>query len=364
MKISIGSKIIKGPFGGGNEFIRNLKIFFEDRNYQVVDNLLDKDIDIILITNPFLDSETSTFNNYDVDYYINFKNPNAIVFQRINECDERKGTKNLNSKLNYLNKNVDVNIYVSEWINDVYKNFEMSSKKSYVIKGGPNNKIFNSNNKSLWDKKKKIRLVTHHWSNNLMKGYLDYQYIDSLLGQGFDNEFDFTIIGNVPENLKFKHSTILNPLSGLDLSTELKKHDVYLTASRNEPSGNHHMEGALCGLPVMYIDSGALPEYCENFGVLYNIDNFIDKLREVKSNYENLTKNLKNYPYNFNNAAENYEKIFLESIKNKKSILKKRYKNNKFKIVFFLFVNKLQQFSYKKLVKAKIFLGSLKKKGK
>jgi len=197
-----------------------------------------------------------------------------------------------------------------------------------------------------------------------MKGYLDYQYIDSLLGQGFDNEFDFTIIGNVPENLKFKHSTILNPLWGLDLSTELKKHDVYLTASRNEPSGNHHMEGALCGLPVMYIDSGALPEYCENFGVLYNIDNFIDKLREVKSNYENLTKNLKNYPYNFNNAAENYEKIFLESIKNKKSILKKRYKNNKFKIVFFLFVNKLQQFSYKKLVKAKIFLGSLKKKGK
>ena len=30
MKISIGSKIIDGPFGGGNEFLRNL-IDFLDR---------------------------------------------------------------------------------------------------------------------------------------------------------------------------------------------------------------------------------------------------------------------------------------------------------------------------------------------
>ena len=27
MKISIGSKIIQGPFGGGNEFLKNLKLF-------------------------------------------------------------------------------------------------------------------------------------------------------------------------------------------------------------------------------------------------------------------------------------------------------------------------------------------------
>ena len=37
---------------------------------------------------------------------------------------------------------------------------------------------------------------------------------------------------------------------------ELKKHDIYITASENEPSGNHHMEGALCGLPILFKDSG------------------------------------------------------------------------------------------------------------
>ena len=30
MKISIGSKIIDGPFGGGNEFLRNLINFFDE----------------------------------------------------------------------------------------------------------------------------------------------------------------------------------------------------------------------------------------------------------------------------------------------------------------------------------------------
>ena len=102
MKISIGSKVIEGPFGGGNEFIKNLINFFHDRGHTVVNSLEDEDIDIILLTNPLINSETSTFNNFDIDYYVKFKNPNAIVFQRINECDERKGTKNLNAKLSKL----------------------------------------------------------------------------------------------------------------------------------------------------------------------------------------------------------------------------------------------------------------------
>ena len=45
MKISFGSKIIEGPWGGGNLFLVNLKNYLINNNHNVVFNLNDKDID-------------------------------------------------------------------------------------------------------------------------------------------------------------------------------------------------------------------------------------------------------------------------------------------------------------------------------
>ena len=92
MKISIGSKFIDEPFGGGNEFIKNLVSRLNQDGHEVLFDLSDKDIDIILLTNPLIDSELSTFNNKDINFYKIFKNQNVISVHRINECDERKRT--------------------------------------------------------------------------------------------------------------------------------------------------------------------------------------------------------------------------------------------------------------------------------
>ena len=48
MKIAIGSKIIKGPWGGGNLFSKNLKVYLENNNINVVNHLIENNIDIIL----------------------------------------------------------------------------------------------------------------------------------------------------------------------------------------------------------------------------------------------------------------------------------------------------------------------------
>ena len=52
MKISIGTNIKEGPWGGGNLFAINLKNFLIKNGHQVVHNLDDDDIDLILITEP------------------------------------------------------------------------------------------------------------------------------------------------------------------------------------------------------------------------------------------------------------------------------------------------------------------------
>ena len=97
MKVSIGSRIINGPWGGGNLFVLNLKKFLIQNGHEVVHDLCTKDIDVILLTDPRSRKESSsTFNHQDILKYKKNVNPNVSVIQRINECDERKGTDYIN----------------------------------------------------------------------------------------------------------------------------------------------------------------------------------------------------------------------------------------------------------------------------
>ena len=93
MKVSIGTNLKDGPWGGGNLFAINLSNFLKDKDHDVVFDLFDDDIDIILLTEPRKTSESSAFTHIDVNNYLKYKNNNAIVVHRINECDERKKYK-------------------------------------------------------------------------------------------------------------------------------------------------------------------------------------------------------------------------------------------------------------------------------
>ena len=52
MKISIGSRIISGPWGGGNLFVVNLSKYLIKQGHKVIYDLSHKDIDLILLTDP------------------------------------------------------------------------------------------------------------------------------------------------------------------------------------------------------------------------------------------------------------------------------------------------------------------------
>ena len=90
MKVSIGTNIKEGPWGGGNLFAKSLKKYLEDNGHKVITNLSENDIDIILITEPRKTSESSSFTHDDVYKYLKYVNPSALVVHRLNECDERK----------------------------------------------------------------------------------------------------------------------------------------------------------------------------------------------------------------------------------------------------------------------------------
>ena len=130
-------------------------------------------------------------------------------------------------------------------------------------------------------------MVTHHWSDNWMKGFKTYKNIDKLLSEKFWNsKLIFTYIGNYPKNINFQNTKLIEPLSEKALAEELKKHDIYITASLNEPSGNHHIEAAQCGLPILYVNSGGITEYCQEYGLEFSEGNVAEKLEYLINNYD------------------------------------------------------------------------------
>ena len=142
--------------------------------------------------------------------------------------------------------------------------------------------------------------------------------------ESFSKKIEFSYIGNLPKKFQFKNTNVISPVSGKDLSDELKKHHIYLTASLNEPSGNHHIEGAQCGLPLLFINSGGIPEYSSGYGVVFNKTNFISKLNEIVNNYSLYSENVKKYPFNANSMSNEYLYLFSNLMKNKNKYIKNR----------------------------------------
>tara|TARA_Y100000389_G_scaffold40647_1_gene35235 strand:+ start:7178 stop:8275 length:1098 start_codon:yes stop_codon:yes gene_type:complete len=325
MKVSIGSQIKEGPWGGGNAFVVNLSEFLKRKGHEVFYDLKEQDIDIIIMTDPRTNSEGSSFDHKDIKRYLKYVNYQALVFHRVNECDQRKNTSNVNEFYIEANKVADSTIFVSSWLQNLYKDEGMSQTRNKVILGGANTKIFNNKGIVKWNESSPLRIVTHHWGANWNKGFQIYKKLDERLANGeFKNKYKFTYIGNLPKSFKFINSQHIPPLSGVALSSELKKHHLYITASLNEPSGNHHIEAAQCGLPLLYIESGGIPEHCNGYGVPFNEINFFEKLNEVSQDYFSHQKKIINYPLNADLMSKNYLDYFYRLLSEKEKIIADR----------------------------------------
>ena len=321
MKISIGSHIIEGPWGGGNLFIINLSNYLIEEGHSVVYDLIDEDIDLILLTDPRgKNSSSSSFDHNEIKSYLKNVNPNTTVVHRINECDERKQTKGLNNFYLEASQVADQIVFVSNWLRKIYLNLGMSSDNSSVILSGSDKNIFNSVDSLNWDKDKKLKIITHHWSANINKGYATYKLLDDLIGtEKWKDRIEFTYVGNISEDFNFNNTKVIPPKEGGELARILKDHHLYVTGSINEPSGNHHIEAAQCGLPILFLDSGGTTEYCEGFGLGFTND-FESKLEKLIQDYDYFVKYMEKYTLNAESMSQEYLILFEKLIEEKKAV--------------------------------------------
>lgn len=251
MKFLLNRKPVEGPWGGGNHFLKGFIEEANRRGHEIVFGV-EMGIDAIYLHDQRPD-ELGVSINEAIQYKTYF--PGTLVIHRVNECDDRKGTVGVDDMLRETSKYTDFTIFVSNWMKEYHVNKGWNCNSTTVFLNGvkknhffPREKINNG----------KTNIVTHHWSNNDLKGFDIYNEIDEWVSSNPD--FTFTYIGR--EQGGFKNTKVIPPLFGKDLGEELGKYDVYISASRHDPGPNHVLESLACEIPTYArVDGGGSVEF-------------------------------------------------------------------------------------------------------
>ncbi len=133
----------------------------------------------------------------------------------------------------------------------------------------------------------KLRIIATAWSPNPGKGAAIYRWMDEHLDPA---RYEFTFVGN--SSVKLRAARVIEPLPSEALARELREHDVYITASRNDPCSNSVIEALACGLPALYLDSGGHPELVSFGGLPFSrpsqIPELLDRIRRHHAMYRRL----------------------------------------------------------------------------
>jgi len=311
MKISINLPYIDKPFGGGHRFVVALREFLINKSHEVVNHLQDSDIDLILLVSP-LYFQVNSYNYLKAAAY-KLKHPRTIIVHRVNTTDIGRGSHEVDFGFQEVSKWADYTIFISEWVHKYYKENGLEYKKYSVIHNGADTRLFNSSGGTTWNGKGPLRIVSHLWSTNFRKGKDVYEKLDRLLADSFYQErFQFTYIGQKSQKIKLKNSRWLEPLYGDDLVDEIKRHHTYLAPFTFEAAGMSHIEGASCGLPLLYRNSGALPEYCDGFGVIFDENNFVQKLEKIYQEYSYWKSQMSKYSETSDKMLASYYEVIIQ----------------------------------------------------
>ena len=257
MRIYLNRKQRYMAWGGGIHFVNSIAKNANEFGHEIVGrNTLDvvnmlsgSGPEAILIVG--LDSEVDHMSADDIVIH-RMTCPDVKLVLRVNECDERKKTHGVDEKLLWLSENVDGTIFVSNWMRDYFMQKGWKCKNNAVIRNGVDESVFHPENPK--SSSNKIRIVAHHWSDNRLKGADIYEKIDEFVKANSDR-FEFTYIGR--HRCRFTRSTkVIQPLFGDDLGEELRKHDVYVSASYADPGPNHILEAISSGLPTYVHKAG------------------------------------------------------------------------------------------------------------
>ena len=312
------------PYGGGNISVFYLiNYLFNNASDFEVTYELEPNTLIYIVIDPFKDNAFKKYSLQDIVHYKETNGGNIVI--RVNDCDKTREISDIErSREHQIGKyfsHIDYFVFNSEFIKNYYfekfqeKELEMQDNYKVIINGCDQHIFKNSSpNKEITNKTK---LVTHHWSSNMNKGYQLY-YDLWKFSKTHSVDFEITFIGkNVPS--MFTEVPIVGPYVTHELSQELNKHHIYISDSRYDSCPNHILEAISCGLPLLVSNyEGGARELCKmapyKIGeIFYSYSDLFKKMKKIQDNYalyrENIQKSLQSYA--IDNSITKYYNVFL-----------------------------------------------------
>ncbi|MFX1391945.1 MAG: glycosyltransferase [Promethearchaeota archaeon] len=283
MKISILWDVLDKPIGGGNQFLRALRNQLIKKGLYVHNP---KEADCLIF---------NSYHNVDLVLQLKLEFQNRKIF--IHRIDHplfyiKRKKRKINPNIYKLNKIIaDGTIFQSKWCKR--DNYTFGYKKNSfetIIMNAVDPDIFfskdtlNERNRT----KQKYELVAVSWSENFIKGFDLYRFLDENLDF---NLYSMTFIGKSP--ITFKNIKHINPVKSKELAILLREKDIYITGAMKEHCSNSLIEALSCGLPSVALESGSLPEILKKGGETFKTyEECLEKIQLVKSNILKYRENI------------------------------------------------------------------------
>jgi hypothetical protein len=245
-RIHILFEIKNTATGGGNQFLRALRDGLQQRN-RYAEQAADADMFLF-----------NSHQHIEEALQVRKRFPEKPMVHRIDGPIRLYNASNdIRDMIVYTANRffADATIFQSAWSRAENVRLGLRLKHlEIVIPNAPDPAIFNREGKIGFSLERKIKLIASSWSANWKKGFEDYLWLDGHLDF---SRYEMTFVGNSP--VKFKRIKTIPPLSSRELASELKKHDVYITASQKDPCSNSLIEALSCGLPALVFRDGGHP---------------------------------------------------------------------------------------------------------
>lgn len=315
MLVYVNRKPVVGPWGGGNVFLTTLVNALVDAGHTVVHKLM-PDVDVIFCMDPRPGAETGLCGYQQL--YIHSKTNKTPIVQRVGDVGSH-GKPDLTQLVLASTFHSNAVVFPSIWARDFIESSlgvlgKTPPVKWHVIPNAPAKEFYKNRIHSTNLPAGTVKLVTHHWSNNKMKGFDFYRALDGSIRNG-QLDASFTFVGRQPDDMRLTNAK--EPMSRSELIDELPGHDVYVTASLAEAGANHVLEAAACGLPIIYRQGGgSIDEYCSRFGTSFDgsLPSFLVALDIVRRLLPKIRPDIDSYTRTADDVVQEYVSI-IESVK-------------------------------------------------
>ncbi len=263
----------KPPYGGGNQFMLALRKALVRRGCRVLKNRVRRGVDAYLLNSVHFDIERFRRARHASDIRILHRIDGPIHLIRGYDREKDDLCFALNREL------ASATVVQSAWCLERIVEMGYQPVRPTIVHNAVDPDIFHPHGRIAFDPDRKVRLVSTSWSDNPRKGGPIYKWIEEHLDW---DRFEFTFVGRASE--RFNRIRRLDPLPSEELAPLLRQHDIYITASRNDPCSNAVIEALACGLPVLYMNDGGHPElvghgglpFSENDDILPQIDRLVE----------------------------------------------------------------------------------------